>query len=151
MVVKTVIGASWLALWLFVAGDPFTGFWKLNLSKSKLPPPLPQSQTTRIEANAGGIDIVEEIVSDKGERTTVTVSAKFDGKDYPVNGSPVADSVVYQRIDSHTIRGVARKAGKVVVHETVVVSKDGKTLTGTYSGTDAAGKEIAGIAVFEKQ
>jgi hypothetical protein len=32
-----------------------------------------------------------------------------------------------------------------------VVSADGKTLTGTYSGKDAAGKQVTGMAVFEKQ
>ena len=69
----------------------------------------------------------------------------------PTGASPVADAVTYQRIDSHTIKGVAKKAGKAVVRETVVVSKDGKILTGTYSGTDATGKGVTGIAVFEKQ
>ncbi len=71
------------------AADPFSGVWTLNLTKSKLPPPVPQSQTVHIKADAGSIRVREEIVSDKGERLTVTVDAKFDGKDYPIIGFAV--------------------------------------------------------------
>jgi hypothetical protein len=39
----------------------------------------------------------------------------------------------------------------VAFTETVVVSKDGKTMTSHYSGKDAAGKPISGVAVLEKQ
>ncbi len=144
--------ALWaMSFWLFAAGDPFTGIWELNLSKSNLPPPIPRNQTAHIEANAESIQIREEIVSDTGVRLTISVEAKFDGKDYPVKGSPFADTVAYQRLDSRTIKGVARKAGKVVVTEAAVISNDGKTLTGTYSGTDPTGKPYTATAVFDKQ
>lgn len=63
----------------------------------------------------------------EGERENVTVDAKFDGKDYPVKGSSVTDAAAYQRVDSHTLKGTAKKAGKVLVRETAVVSKDGRT------------------------
>ncbi len=138
-----------LSLCLFAAGDPFSGVWKLNLSKSRLPPPVPQSLTARIDAGAGSIRVREEIVSDKGERLTVSVDARFDGKDYAVTGSPFADSVAYRRVDGHTLQGTGKKAGKVVATETAVVSKDGKTLTTTYSGP--TGKPVTGVAVFERQ
>lgn len=151
MIKARIVAALAVSLYLFIAGDPFSGTWKLNLSKSKLPPPLPQSQTVRVEADSKNIRILEEIVSDKGERTRISVDAKFDGKDYRLTGSPVADTVAYQRVDRYTIKGIGKKAGTVVMKETVVVSKDGKTLTGTYSGTDPTGKQITGIAVFEKQ
>jgi hypothetical protein len=38
----------------------------------------------------------------------------------------------------------------MLVYETVVVSPDGPTITATYSGTDAEGKQVTGTAVFEK-
>jgi hypothetical protein len=136
---------------LFAAGDPFSGVWKLNLSQSKLPPPTPQSQTVRIEADAGSIRIREEIVSEKGERVTVTLEAKFDGKDYAVAGSSFADTVAYQRVDSHTLKGTVKKGGKVVETETAVVSKNGKTMTATYSATEPTGKQFTGVAVLDKQ
>ncbi len=134
---------------LMSAEDPFTGTWKLNLSKSKLPPPVPITQTGHIKAGSDAIQIREEIVNEKGETTEVSVSAKFDGKEYPVHGSPFADSVIYDRVDSYTIKGIAKKAGKEVSHETAVISKDGKTMTVNYYATDPTGKPVAAMAVFE--
>lgn len=133
------------------SADPFSGTWVLNLSKSKLPPPLPRSQTSSIEANSNSIRIRELIVNDKGEQMSITVDAKFDGQDYPIVGSPFVDTVAYQRLDSHTLKGTVKKAGKVVTTEKATVSPDGKTLTGTYSGTDLSGRQVTGVAVFEKQ
>jgi hypothetical protein len=37
------------------------------------------------------------------------------------------------------------------MHETVVVSPDGKSMTGTYSSTDAVGIHVTAVAVFEKK
>ena len=151
MIGTRILASLAISLLLQAAQDPFSGVWKLNLSRSRLPPPIPKSQTARVDVNASGIRISEEIVSDTGERMNISVDARFDGKDYPIKGSPFADSVSYQRIDRFTIKGVGKKAGKVIMHETVVVSRDGKTMTGTYSGTDASGKQVAAVAVFEKQ
>jgi hypothetical protein len=132
------------------AEDPFSGFWRLNLAKSKLPPPLPKSQTVLVQAGESGIDLTEELVTDTGEHLTISVKARFDGRDYPVSGSPFADAVSYQRLDSRTIKGAGKKDGRVIMHETVVVAADGKTMTGTYSGTDATGRQVSGVAVFDR-
>lgn len=140
-----------LALLLFAANDPFSGTWKLNPAKSKLPSPAPQSIVSHIDADSDSIRIREEFVDEKGQKYIVTVEAKFDGKDYPINGSPFADAVSYRRLARRTIEGVAKKAGKVILRESVVVSADGRTLTGTYSSTDAKGEPLTGFAVFDKQ
>jgi len=131
--------------------DPFSGTWVLNLAKSKLPPPLPKSQTSYIEADSNGIRIREVIINDNGEAMSITADAKFDGKDYPITGSPFVDTIAYQRVDSHTLKGTAKKAGKVVTTEEATVSADGRILTGTYSGIDLNGRQVTGVAVFEKQ
>jgi hypothetical protein len=64
--------------------------------------------------------------NDKGERMVITVDAWFDGKDYPIQGSPFADADSYQRVDHNTIEGVGKKNGKVIMHETVVVSPEAR-------------------------
>jgi len=133
------------------SADPFSGTWVLNLSKSKLPPPLPWTQTSFIDADSTGIRIHELIVEQDGKQVDVTVDAKFDGKDYAISGSSFADTVAYQRVDSRTLKGIVKKAGRVVTNETATVSEDGKTLTGTYSGTDLNGKQVNAVAVFDKQ
>jgi hypothetical protein len=43
------------------------------------------------------------------------------------------------------------KGGKEMLHPRLVVSKDGKTMRVTGEGTDAQGKPISGVEVFEKQ
>ena len=131
--------------------DPFSGTWVLNLSKSKIPPPAPKSQTAHVVADASDIEITEELVGNSDERLTIHVKAKFDGRDYPVTGTPYADTVAYERMDRNTIKGVAKKAGKVIAQETIVISSDGKYMTGTNSGTDPTGKEITAVYVMEKK
>jgi len=148
---RTVAALCALSFCVFAAGDPFSGTWKLNPSKSKLPLPMPRSQTVHIKAGSRSIRIREEVVEEDGKRLTVTVKARFDGKDYAVAGSPFADAVAYQRVDSHTLKGTVKKAGKVVTSETATISADGKTLTGSYSGIDATGKQVDAVAVLERR
>jgi hypothetical protein len=150
MAKKTILAVVMLGGFALAAGDPFSGTWVLNLAKSKIPPPVPKSQVARVAADASGVEITEDLVTASGERLTIHVKAKFDGKDYPVTGTPYADTVAYQRVNRYTIKGVGKKAGKVIMHETVVVSPDGKSMTGTYSGTDATGKQVSAVAVFSR-
>ncbi len=132
------------------AGDPFVGNWRLNLAKSKLPAPLPQSQNVNIQIVDQIIRLQEDIVSDKGERLTIKVHAKFDGQDYAIDGSPYADTVAYTRVDQNTIHGKGKKGRKVILDEIAVVSPNGKTLTTTYAGTDASGRPGTYLAVFDR-
>jgi len=136
---------------MLFAGDPFSGVWVLNLSKSKMPPPVPKSLTVHLVVDSVDLEVTEELVNSSGERQTIHGKAKFDGKDYPEAGVPYADTFAYQRVDRNTIKSVAKKAGKVIVHETVVVSPDGKTMTATYLSTDATGKQVTTIAEFERK
>ena len=133
------------------AEDPFSGVWKLNLAKSKLAPPVPQSVSANIQSDSTGLRIREEIVTDKGDTLKVEMDAKFDGNFYPITGSPYADEVAYRRVDSRTIAGTGRKAGKVVSTEEVVLSKDGKTVKATYHFADSAGRKAEAFAVFERK
>jgi hypothetical protein len=121
--------------------DHFTGLWRLNVEKSdKL---LPAPREVRINANEKTIRVREVTVNQNGVRTTVTISANFSGKDYPVVGSPLADAAAYKRIDSHTIKATVKKQREVVVSEKLVVSEDGRTLTASF-------EDLPGAVVFDK-
>lgn len=117
--------------------DPFTGVWKLNQQKSDTSVPAPPS--VRIKADSQGISFTEE-----GGSGAVTVTAKFDGKDYPVKGSPVADSASYQRSGPRTIMSTVKEQGQTVLMETMTVSVDEKTLTVSFS-------QFAGVTVYDRQ
>ena len=101
--------------------------------------------------NAADIEITQETTFESDERLKMHLKAKFDGKDYPINGVPGAYSVAYNRVHKNTIRAVLKRDGKVVVQEIGDISTDGKSLTINGSITDATGKQEIVIAVFEKK
>ena len=135
------------------ASDPRIGTWKLNVAKSKYNPgPAPQSQTLKVEASGKGEKVTSEVVGADGKRTTSTYTANFDGKDYPLSGSLVgADKVSLKRVDARTTERTDKKDGKAVMTLKRVVSPDGKTMTVTSKGTNAEGKPVNNVVVFDKQ
>ncbi len=134
------------------AADPLVGTWKLNVAKSTYSPgPAPKSITAKIEAAGEGEKLTADGV--RGDDTPIRVeyTAQYDGKDYPISGSPMADTVSLKRLDANTTERTDKKGGKVVQTLTRKLSSDGKTLTVTIKGTDAEGRPINNLAMFEKQ
>ena len=134
------------------AADPLVGTWKLNVAKSTYSPgPTPKSITAKIEAAGKGEKLTADGV--RGDDTPIRVEykAQYDGKDYPISGSPMADTVSLKRLDANTTERTDKKGGKVVQTLTRKLSSDGKTLTVTIKGTDAEGRPINNLAMFEKQ
>jgi hypothetical protein len=54
--------------------------------------------------------------------------AKFDGKEYPLNGDPGKTTVVVKKVDARTVEEIDHRDGKVVDEVHITVGKDGKTL-----------------------
>ena len=137
---------------LLVAADPTVGTWKLNTAKSKYSPgPAPKSATITYEETADGIKRMGESVEADGTKTSFEYTAKYDGKDYPVTGSDTFDMIALKRINDRTTQATLKKSGKVVSTARRVVSKDGKMLTLTITGTNAKGQKMKNIAVYDKQ
>jgi hypothetical protein len=133
-------------------GDPRIGTWKLNVAKSKYSPgPGPQSQTLKIEPSGEGERVTSEVVNADGTNTTSQYTANFDGKDYPLTGSTIADMVSLKRIDARTTERTDNKSGTVAQTIRRVVSADGKTMDVTVKGKNAQGQEMNHVIVFEKQ
>ena len=134
------------------AGDPRMGTWKLNVAKSKYSPgPAPRSVTLKVEPSGQGEKVTAEFVNADGTRTTSQYTANFDGKDRPLTGSAVADTVSLKRIDARTTDRTDKKGGKMVQTLKRVVSQDGKTMTVTVKGTNAQGQAVNNVVVFDKQ
>jgi hypothetical protein len=138
-----------LSLALF-AESPFSGTWKLNLAKSKLPPPAPQSDIAKVDADDNGVKLSEEITDDKGQPLHISFETKFDGKDYPITGDPSSDSVSYQRVSANKLRSTSKKAGKITTKATIVVSADGKVTTVHFTDYSQA-KPFKGVGIYDKQ
>jgi hypothetical protein len=139
-----------LSLSLFASDNPFSGTWKLNLAKSKLPPPTPQSDIAKVAVDNNSVKLDEEITDDKGQRLKISFEAKFDGKDYPVTGDPGSDSVSYQCVSANTLRSTSKKSGKVTTKAKILVSADGKVTTVHFTDYSQA-KPFHGMGVYDKQ
>jgi hypothetical protein len=146
-----VLGLLALGMTLWAA-DPVVGTWKLNTAKSKYTPgPAPKSATVTYEETADGIKRSGESVDADGKTSSFTYTAKYDGKDYPVSGSDLYDTIAPKRINDHTTAATLKKAGKLVHAARRVVSKDGKVMTITMTGTNAKGEKVHNVAVYDKQ
>jgi hypothetical protein len=134
------------------ASDPRIGTWKLNVAKSKYSPgPMPQSLTVKVEPAGQGEKVTAEFVNADGTRTTTQYTANFDGKNSPLTGSQIADTVSLKRVDARTTVRTDKKGDKVAQTLTRVVAQDGKTMTVTTKGTNAQGQAVNNVAVFDKQ
>ncbi len=132
--------------------DPVNGTWELNVAKSLFGPgPGPQSQTRTYQSDGKTVKHVSKGVNAEGKPTHVEYTASYDGKDYPMTGNPVADTISLKRIDDVTVEATLKKAGKVVSTTTRVISKDGKEMTFTTNGTTPRGDAIRNILEFEKR
>jgi hypothetical protein len=134
-----------------VAADPFAGTWKLNAAKSKYTPgPPPKSATVTYEETADGIKRTGESVDVEGKTTSFEYTAKYDGKEYPVTGSDLYDTITLKRINDQTAEATLKKSGKVVSNARRVVSKDGKAMTLTITGTNPKGEKMHNVAIYDK-
>ena len=134
--------------------DPLTGLWQLNVAKSKYSPGAgPKSQTLNIQGEGQNRKLTAVGINAAGNAAQVVVFSELveDGKPHPVTGLAVADANTYTRVDAHTIKVTRLKDGKVVQTATWVVSQDGKILTANLTGTDANGREVNNITLYEKQ
>ncbi len=127
----------------------FAGTWQLNREQSSIPP-VTKSQVLNIETDGVFVRMRETLVNDKDETLTISVNGKLDGLDYPVSGTPFADTVSYRLLRPNTIQGVAKKNGAVIVTETAVLSEDGKTIRVTYESFDGQGHCLTSHGLCER-
>jgi len=58
-----------------------------------------------------------DVVDPQGNEIHAETTAKFDGKDYPIKGSPIAEAVSVKRANEREADIVLKKGGKVVMTE----------------------------------
>jgi hypothetical protein len=146
---KLTIGVAITVMGMFGA-DTAVGTWKLNPAKST--GSTLKSRTDVREATPdGGIKVTRTEQSASGGSSESTYTYKYDGKEYPATGGEF-DTVAVKRVNANTTSWEAKKTGGKF-HQTgqTIVSKDGKTLTQAFKGTDAEGKPVHGTNVYDRQ
>jgi hypothetical protein len=80
----------------------------------------------------------------------MTRNVKFDGKDYPIEGSNTGRGATssVRRVNDHNLVMTEKADGKVMDTQEIVLSGDGKTLTITVR---FAGREKPNVLVFARQ
>jgi hypothetical protein len=102
-------------------------------------------------STADGIDMMYTGVAADGSAVNGKSTFKYDGKDYPITGSPDFDVLSLKRIDATTIESTQKKAGKPTGTTVRTVSGDGKVMTLKSKGTTAKGQAYDNVMVFDKQ
>jgi hypothetical protein len=127
---KTLLTAIALCSLLAAAApDPVIGVWRLNLTRSRFNPgPAPRSQTRTYIENAKGIQVTIHSVDLKGRSSTIEFPEKYDGKDYAVQGSDVADALAMVRINDYMAEATMKHGGMVVATARRLITDEGKTL-----------------------
>ena len=130
--------------------NPNMGTWKLNEAKSKFAGKA-RNHTVVYEAAGDQTKVTVDGVDESGGTVHSEWTGKFDGKEYPVTGDSTSDVRSYRVVDTHTLSMVAKKGSKQTLTAKIVVSADGKSRTVTTNATDANGKKVRNVTVYDKQ
>ncbi len=152
---KTKTISVTLALWVLAVGvcfaaNPQMGTWKLNESKSNIGKGMGKNMTVTYKSMFGKVTVTIDGTDAHGKAIHNTWSGKFDGKDYAVTGDPDSDMRSYKKIDDHTLEFWVKKGGAVMGSGKIVVAADGKSRTVTANLTNAKGKKVKNVAVYDK-
>src|SRR6476660_4888298 len=116
---------TFAVLGLAQSTDPFTGTWLLSRGKSDFDPPLNFFKRTLILEPAGnGYKVTTRTVSDRQQTIESTYTATLDGKEAPVDNSPL-DTMSLKRPSANVLEAVGKIKNKVVETSTWSLSADG--------------------------
>jgi hypothetical protein len=149
--VVTLVALAAAASVIRAQADPSVGTWKLNLAKSKYATGGAPKSTTVVIAPVGkGFKLTATTVLADGTTRKIEYTSMYDGMDAAVTGTPDYDTVAIKKTADGTA-GERKKAGKVVQTFTRTISADGKTMTASAKGTNAAGGKVDTVQVFDRQ
>ena len=129
--------------------NPLIGRWSLLVEKSRYDPgPPPRSQLRIYEAAPKGLRTTIQTVNADGESSTVEYTTNYDSIEYRVTGSPQLDGIALTKVDPYTAQATLTHAGRIVGTAKRIVSKDGQTMTITFSDVQGV---VHNVAVYERE
>lgn len=130
--------------------DPMTGRWALDSDASQFSMPSPLVWILNVSAHESGMTVEENLTQADGTALRVTFAPQFDGRDYPVHGSPIMDFISIVRRSERLLEASAIKAGAISMRDATEVSEDGQTLTVSFSVFSGEQTVANGRAVFRR-
>ena len=132
--------------------NPFSGTWVANIEKSRRHTNHQfQSATLSFEIAGDDVSLTHSGVNMAGKRETGATVLHPDGREYPVSPQAPGVVAVTRWVGTHVLESEAKKDGRGVGKGTYEVSEDGRTLTATVAGTDAAGLPFEQVIVFDRE
>jgi hypothetical protein len=95
-------------------------------------------------------EILQDAVDAKGRPIHVELTARFDGRDYAVSGSPHL-TLAFTRINDHTYEMVTKRDGKAISRTHTVISSDSRRSTSTTVAAAGEGQTLTNVAVYNRQ
>ena len=131
--------------------NPFSGTWIANIEKSgRHANHQFQSATLSFELAGDDVSLTHAGVNMAGKRESGTTVLHPDGMEHPVSPQASGGVAVTRWVGTHVLESEAKKDGRVAGKGTYAVSEDGRTLTATVAGTDAAGMPFEQVIVFDR-
>jgi hypothetical protein len=125
---------------------PFTGTWRLNLSKSKFNPGPPFQSFTTTFASDGTRHL--NLIHANGQPLKASLPWS-DGKEVSPEG--MENTVTTSKIQGRTFHDIWKQNGKIIEDVHGAVSRDGKTMTITVAGVDKQDRRYYNELTFNKQ
>jgi hypothetical protein len=127
------------------------GTWDLVPEKSHFSPDATAPKETRTYVKTpAGIEATVTTTLPDGRVRTITYPWRVDGKEYPVKGSPLLDTIVLKQVDNLTAEATLKHGDTVLASERREFSADGKTMSITV--TDATSEHaVSSKAVYQKR
>jgi hypothetical protein len=132
--------------------NPFIGTWIANIEKSRRHANHQfQSATLSFEMSGDDVSLTHSGVNMSGKRESGTTLLHPDGREHLVSSQAPGVVAVTRWVGTHVLESEAKKDGLGVGKGTYEVSEDGRTLTATVAGTDAAGLPFKQVIVFDRE
>jgi hypothetical protein len=132
--------------------NPFVGTWVANLAKSRRHSNHQfQSATLTFDVSDDLVTLTHAGVNMAGKHESGTTVLHADGNEHAVSPQVPDVVTVTKWVGTHVLAMEATKDGRLVGSATYEVSDDGKTLTATVGGIDAAGKAFDQVIVFDQE
>ena len=131
--------------------DPFMGTWKLNAAKSHLGKGGARNNVVNYESESPfKTKVLIDGVDAHGHTFHSAWEGRFDGKDYPVTGDMTSDARSYTKVNENTLDFTVKKGGQAIGGGRIAVAADEKSRTVTSWTTNAKGKRVKTVAVYDK-
>ena len=124
-----------------------------RISTKKRTSPAPPKSITRtfLAPREGEIQFIVDEVTASGASIHIEWTGKYDGKDCPATGAKSYDSAAMRPSSADTLDWTFKKSGQLALKATSIVSRDGKTLTITWTGKNPQGETITVVHIYDKE